>query len=253
MPITEYLVRNARLYGEETSLVEINPELQEKAGFSWRESNLVEADPHAGYRKTMTWREFDDKANRFANLLIDRGFKREDKVAILLMNCIEWLPIYFGALKAGVIVVPLNFRYAADEIKYCLELSDSSALIFGPEFIDRVAAVQGDVPQLRLRLFHDSSDEQACPEFAENYDELAPAYPAQDPMISLKDEDNAAIYFSSGTTGFPKAILHSQASLVSACVTEQAHHGQTREDVFLCIPPLYHTDRKSTRLNSSHT
>jgi len=244
MPITEYLVRNARLYGEETSLVEINPELQEKAGFSWRESNLVEADPHAGYRKTMTWREFDDKANRFANLLIDRGFKREDKVAILLMNCIEWLPIYFGALKAGVIVVPLNFRYAADEIKYCLELSDSSALIFGPEFIDRVAAVQGDVLQLRLRLFHDSSDEQACPEFAENYDELAPAYPAQDPMLPLKDEDNAAIYFSSGTTGFPKAILHSQASLVSACVTEQAHHGQTREDVFLCIPPLYHTGAK---------
>ena len=68
----------------------------------------------------------------------------------------------------------------------------------------------------------------------------------QRPMraIEIRDEDDAAIYFSSGTTGFPKAILHSHGALVSACVTEQAHHGQTRSDVFLCIPPLYHTGAK---------
>jgi acyl-CoA synthetase (AMP-forming)/AMP-acid ligase II len=62
--------------------------------------------------------------------------------------------------------------------------------------------------------------------------------------VSLSDGDDAAIYYSSGTTGFPKAILHSHAALLSACVTERTHHGQTREDVFLCIPPLYHTGAK---------
>ena len=56
--------------------------------------------------------------------------------------------------------------------------------------------------------------------------------------------DDAAIYFSSGTTGFPKAILHNHGSLVSSCYTEQKHHGQAREDNFLCIPPLYHTGAK---------
>ena len=64
------------------------------------------------------------------------------------------------------------------------------------------------------------------------------------PPVLLDTEDNAAIYFSSGTTGFPKAILHNHESLVSACLTEQNHHGQTKDDVFLCIPPLYHTGAK---------
>ncbi len=58
------------------------------------------------------------------------------------------------------------------------------------------------------------------------------------------DDDFGAIYFSSGTTGFPKAILHTHGALMHACVAEQKHHRQTRNDVFLCIPPLYHTGAK---------
>ena len=64
------------------------------------------------------------------------------------------------------------------------------------------------------------------------------------PPVALDEEDDAAIYFSSGTTGFPKAILHKHRSLVHACLTEQNHHSQSRDDVFLCIPPLYHTGAK---------
>ena len=67
---------------------------------------------------------------------------------------------------------------------------------------------------------------------------------SQSPMIKLTDEDDAAIYFSSGTTGFPKAILHNHMSLMHSCKVEQNHHGTTKEDVFLCIPPLYHTGAK---------
>ncbi|MCF0262780.1 MAG: acyl--CoA ligase, partial [Sphaerochaetaceae bacterium] len=64
------------------------------------------------------------------------------------------------------------------------------------------------------------------------------------PPIALNQEDYAAIYFSSGTTGFPKAILHRHKALYCSCLVEQNHHGQTHEDVFLCIPPLYHTGAK---------
>ena len=64
------------------------------------------------------------------------------------------------------------------------------------------------------------------------------------PPVQLTETDYAAIYFSSGTTGFPKAILHDHRALVCACEVEQNHHGQTRDDVFLCIPPLYHTGAK---------
>jgi len=240
MPITEFLERNARLYGNEKCLTEINMELQEEHKVTWLDYELIENNPAGEYRRDMTWRVFDEKANRFANLLIKRGIKKGDKVAILLMNCLEWLPIYFGILKAGAVAVPLNFRYTAEEIKYCLNLSDAVALIFGPEFIGRIESIYHDIPNIRILLYAGENR----PSFAESYDRLTANCPSEAPKVEISDDDDAAIYYSSGTTGFPKAILHTHRSLVSACYTEQNHHGQTREDNFLCIPPLYHTGAK---------
>ncbi|MBC2724271.1 class I adenylate-forming enzyme family protein [Desulfosporosinus sp.] len=240
MLITEVLSRNARQFSEDISLIEINPELQERREVTWQEFELIETSPVAEFRREMTWREFDDKANRFANLLLNRGIKKGDKVAILLMNCLEWLPIYFGVLKTGAVAVPLNYRYTAEEIKYCLELSDAEALIFGPEFIDRVELICHRIPKVKMNFFAGAN----CPSFAESYNSLVAACSTFAPQIKLSDEDDAALYFSSGTTGFPKAILHNHLSLISSCYTEQNHHGQTREDNFLCIPPLYHTGAK---------
>jgi len=240
MPITDFLSRNANLYGEELALTEINMDLQERHNVTWLEYELIENSPAGEYRRSMTWRVFDEKANRLANLLIKRGIKKGDKVAILLMNCLEWLPIYFGILKAGAVAVPLNFRYTAEEIKYCLDLSDAVALIFGPEFISRMEAIVGQIPKVKM-LFLAGENR---PLFAENYDRLTANCSSEAPKVEISDNDDAAIYFSSGTTGFPKAILHTHRSLVSACYTEQKHHGQTRTDNFLCIPPLYHTGAK---------
>lgn len=240
MPITEILSRNAEIYGNETCLTEINLDLQDHHNVIWREYELVENNPAGEYRREMTWRVFDEKANRMANLLLKRGIKKGDKVAILLMNCLEWLPIYFGILKAGAIAVPLNFRYTAEEIKYCLDLSDSIALIFGPEFIGRVESIYDQIPKINTLLF--AGEDR--PSFAENYDRLTANCSSEDPKVEFTDDDDAAIYFSSGTTGCPKAILHTHGSLMSACITERNHHGQTHEDNFLCIPPLYHTGAK---------
>ena len=173
-------------------------------------------------------------------MLLTRGIGRGDRVAILLMNCLEWLPIYFGILKTGAVAVPMNYRYTAEEIEYCLKLSEADALAFGPEFIGRIESIADRIPKVDPRFFVGSD----CPTFAESYVELAQYCSRQAPKVKIADEEDAAIYFSSGTTGFPKAILHDHASLVSSCLTEQNHHGQTREDRFLCIPPLYHTGAK---------
>ncbi len=153
MPITEFLARNAKIYGQELCLSEINLDLQESHNVTWREYELIENNPAGEYRREMTWGVFDEKANRLANLLLKRGIKKGDKVAILLMNCLEWLPIYFGILKAGAIAVPLNFRYTAEEIKYCLGLSDTIALIFGPEFIGRVEMIYDQIPKVKTLFF----------------------------------------------------------------------------------------------------
>ncbi len=238
MPITDILVQNATLYGDEVCLVEINP--AEQKSRTWREYELIESDHSDRYRREMTWAEFDRRANRFANLLLSRGIKKGDKVAILLMNCLEWLPVYFGVLKTGALAVPMNYRYTSAEIKYCLDLADCNTLVFGPEFTGRVEDIVERIPKVKT-LFYVGED---CPSFADSYEKYTRYCTAKAPEIALTDEDEAAIYFSSGTTGFPKAILHAHKALMSSCITEQNHHQQTHDDVFLCIPPLYHTGAK---------
>ena len=240
MPITEFLERNARDYADEVALVEINPQELESRHTTWREYSLIEPSPNDSFRSELTWSGFDRKANRFANLLLTRHLGRGSRVGILLMNCLEWLPIYFGILKSGAMAVPLNFRYSSDDIKYCLDLADVDALVFGPEFTGRVEAICGMIPRTR-ELFYVGED---CPTFAESYSSLASYCSSKAPAVALDDEDDAAIYFSSGTTGFPKAIVHRHRALVHACKVEQNHHHQTHDDVFLCIPPLYHTGAK---------
>ncbi len=240
MPITEILQKNADFYPNDVSLVEINPKNENQSMMTWREYSLIETNPKAAYRKEITWGEFNKQANRFANLLLTRGIKKGDKVAILLMNSIEWLPIYFGILKTGAMVVPLNYRYAADEIKYCLDLADADAIVFGPEFTGRIEQICSRVKRVKLWLYLGED----CPTFSENYLKLVGYCSSKSPAIKLSDDDDAAIYFSSGTTGFPKAIIHKHRSLVHAAMTEQNHHGQTKDDIFLCIPPLYHTGAK---------
>lgn len=240
MTITEVLEDNCRKFGNNICLVEINPEVKDTRRVTWREYELMEPNPTAHYRREISWNVFNEKANRFANLLMDRGIKKGDKVAILLMNCLEWLPIYFGILKTGALAVPLNFRYSSDEIEYCVNLADVDILVFGPEFIGRVEEIAGKISQNRL-LFYVG---EGCPTFAEDYRGLTANCSSQSPAIKLEESDDAAIYFSSGTTGFPKAILHNHESLIHSCRVEQNHHGQTKDDVFLCIPPLYHTGAK---------
>jgi acyl-CoA synthetase (AMP-forming)/AMP-acid ligase II len=220
MPITEMLARNGRMYPHDVA--------------------LIEREPGTGGRREITWLEFDQIANKVANLLASGGVERGDRVVILLTNCLEWLPIYFGVLRLGALAVPLNFRFTAAEIKKCLEAADGGVLIYGGEFIERVSEIApGFQREVRLIFVGDN-----CPTIAENYQELLAVAPAVAPDVELTDSDLAAIYFTSGTTGIPKPILLDHNNLVHSCIAENRHHLLTREDNFVCIPPLYHTGAK---------
>ena len=240
MPVTDFLERNAKLYPNEVALVELNPDEKDTRRTSWKEYELIQPSRFEPYRREITWGVFNEKANRFANLLLSRGIKKGDKVAILMYNCLEWLPIYFGVLKSGAIAVPFNFRYDAEEILYCAELAEVDMIVFGPAFIGRIEANAEKLSKGRLLIYVGDG----CPDFAESYHELVADCSSKTPDIPLTEDDYGAIYFSSGTTGFPKAILHNHESLMHAATVEQKHHGQTKDDVFLCIPPLYHTGAK---------
>ena len=249
MPITDLLERNAKLYGDQVALVEVNPEIREEQRVTWKEYELIQPTSTAFYRREITWSVFDEKANRVANLLLARGIQKGQKVAILLMNCLEWLPIYFGVLKAGAVAVPLNFRYTAKEIQYCLDLADADILFYGPEFIGRIEDIVGEVGKNRVLYFVGDS----CPSYAEDYYRVVSNTSSIAPGIFLAETDDAAIYYSSGTTGFPKAILHRHEALSQSARMEALHHKTTHEDVFLCIPPLYHTGAKMHWFGSLYT
>ena len=249
MPITDLLERNSKLYGNEVALVEIDPEITERQRVTWKEYELVQPTSTEFYRREITWSVFDEKANRVANLLISRGIKKGQKCAILLMNCLEWLPIYFGILKTGAIAVPLNFRYTSDEIEYCINKADADVLFYGPEFIGRVEDIVDHLTTDHLLFFVGDS----CPNYADDYYKHVSNCSSVAPKVLIEDKDKAAIYYSSGTTGLPKAILHNHKALMQSAQMEAIHHETTKDDVFLCIPPLYHTGAKMHWFGSLYT
>jgi acyl-CoA synthetase (AMP-forming)/AMP-acid ligase II len=222
MLIGDILARNARMYGNEVA--------------------LIEREPEKNKRVEITWREFDEQANRFANALMARGIKKGDKVIHLMMNCIEWLPAYFGILRTGAWAVPLNFRFSAQDIKLCAGIAEGKAMIFGEEFIDRINAIRNELPTIRNYVF--VGPEETRPDYAEPYDAVLERSSPTNPDVDIRIEDEAGLYFTSGTTGTPKPILLTHRNLEAACIVENRHHNQTHQDNFLCIPPLYHTGAK---------
>ncbi len=223
MMITEILARNARMYADETA--------------------LIERDPAQNKRVCLTWREFDAQANQFARALITAGVAKGDRVVHLMTNCLEWLPIYFGILRSGAIAVPLNFRFMAATIERCTALAEANVLIFGPEFIERIAAVKDRLDRtVRHYIFVGHAGQ--CPEYAIRYIDFTVGYPQDHPDVGMEITDAAALYFTSGTTGTPKGALLTHRNLEAACIVENHHHRQSHGDNFLCLPPLYHTGAK---------
>jgi len=160
----------------------------------------------------------------------------------LMMNCIEWLPIYFGILRTGAWAVPLNFRFDANTVKRCTLVAEAKVFIFGEEFIDRVNAIKNELKTVEHYVF--VGREEVRPAYAEAYETMVSTESTHAPYVDLRPSDNAALYFTSGTTGMPKATLLTHKNLEFACYVEQSHHQQTHTDNFLCIPPLYHTGAK---------
>jgi len=159
-----------------------------------------------------------------------------------MINCLEWLPFYFGILRTGAWAVPLNFRFTADDIKYCADIAEAKAIVFGEEFIDRINDIKSDLETINDFIF--VGPEELTPEYCEHFKTVLDSASASDPEVPLSILDDAALYFTSGTTGRPKPILLTHRNLEAACIVENRHHNQTHEDNFLCIPPLYHTGAK---------
>ncbi|MBU1903757.1 MAG: acyl--CoA ligase, partial [Proteobacteria bacterium] len=217
--IGEMLARNARMYPNEIA--------------------LVERIPAQKIRKEITWKQFDECANRFADVLIKKGVSKGSKVVHLMHNSIDWLIAYFGIVRTGAWVVPLSFRFTSEDIKYCTDVAEPNLLLFGEEFTGRIEAIRDE-----LAIEHYICAGQDIPEYAESFGKLMDAAQPTPSDVRLTYEDPCGLYFTSGTTGRPKPILLTHKNMLCACITENIHHGQKKEDNFILIPPLYHTGAK---------
>jgi acyl-CoA synthetase (AMP-forming)/AMP-acid ligase II len=201
---------------------------------------LVEITPSKNHRRTITWKEFDDNANRFANALIARGIKKGEVVMHLMMNSAQWLEAYFGILKTGAMAAPLNFRFIARQIKYCADIAEPKIMVLDQDFADRIVEIRTQLPSVKKYIFLG----EKLPQGMEAYDAVMAKASPLPPKIELTGEDAAGLYFTSGTTGDPKATLLCHRSLEHVAVNENYSHRETRKDCFLLIQPLYHTGGK---------
>lgn len=157
--------------------------------------------------ETLTYGELEEKANRLAHYLIDQGVKKDDKVGLYCRNRIEIVIGMVGIIKAGAILVNINFRYVEGELRYLFDNSDMVALIHERQYSPRVANVLPDTPNVKTVLVVEdgSSEDYSSYGGVEFYSALEKGSPERD--FGPRSEDDIYLLYTGGTTGFPKGVM----------------------------------------------
>jgi long-chain acyl-CoA synthetase len=167
--------------------------------------------------RDITYRELDELTGRFAEALRAAGLERGDRVAVQLPNVPEFLVAYYGILKAGLVMVPMNPQLTKPETDYLLTHSGARRHFVDP---DEVVA-------------------------------LCAASSLSDRVAATEPQDTAVIIYTSGTTGRPKGAELSHFQLYMACTVAPETFGAVPEDVTLTVLPLFHIYGLSCALNST--
>jgi len=199
-------------------------------------TSFIEVRPLSGVRLEISWAQFHDRTNRIANALLQKDVQKGDKVFLLGRNSIRWLEAYFGVLKTGAWAVPLNFRFTNEDIIYCAGVAEPSAFIFDEEYAERAEGLR-KAPNTVSHYSVIGPDRAAL---FETLEDLVRNGSSESVPVMLSDEDECALYFTSGTTGTPKPVLLGQKALMSVAATEATNHGFVSSDRFLMMPPMYH-------------
>ncbi|MCY4533421.1 MAG: AMP-binding protein, partial [Gammaproteobacteria bacterium] len=174
-------------------------------------------DSKSGLR--LTFHELEERSNRLANAMLDQGVEVGDRVALLLMNSVEFLESYFALAKIGAVVVPLNWRLVADELEFILKDSGARTLIFGEEFIDLALDLHNRGEKTDLTTWIQVAEDSGESHFSSDYDSVLNAGSNEEPPIRASDDDLLYIMYTSGTTGLPKGVVHTHLTTMWALFT----------------------------------
>lgn len=208
-------------------------------------------DADTGLR--LTFSELNQRVNRLANCLVDIGTKKSDRVAILLMNSVEFVETFFGTAKIGGIVVPLNWRLVADELEFILKDSGATVLVFGVEFNPLVEELHNRAGKTDIRHWLFVGDDSQRPDFATSYAASVNDRSGSEPPLGAKDDDELYIMYTSGTTGLPKGVVHTHNTAMWASITGTATISFREKDRYLLSLPLFHVGALNPLTNAVYT
>jgi acyl-CoA synthetase (AMP-forming)/AMP-acid ligase II len=199
--------------------------------------SLVEVDIESRHRRSLTYGQFDQRVNQLAHALLGAGVRKGDRVLHFMKNRIEWMESYFAVIRIGAVVVPLNFRFTGSDLHYVMSIVDPAVMI-----------VENDLLHLIEPLRSSSAKTTPCicvgdiaPDGMVGYEEFLGQQPVLHPKIRISEEDPLGIYFTSGTTGLPKAILFTHRSLYTTAVSNGFTIPLRSDHNSLMYCPLYHT------------
>jgi long-chain acyl-CoA synthetase len=197
---------------------------------------FIEVRPVTGSREEMTWAQFEERTERLARALVERGVQKHSKVFLLGRNSLRWLEAYFAILKTGAWAVPLNFRFTDEDIKHCAKVAEPFIFIFDREYEKRMEGLRAELSTVKHYIAIGSDKPEGVQSLEQIIEETAPSTV----HVTLSDEDECALYFTSGTTGTPKPVLLCHKNLMGVAITEASNHNFVDTDRFLMMPPLYH-------------
>ena len=190
--------------------------------------------------REMTFGQWNDRACRLANGLAGLGLRKGDRVAVFAYNCIEWVEIFVAGAKAGLVVVPLNFRLISKEIRYILEDAGAAALIVEDQLAGAIEEIRGDLhfPEKRIVFFGWAH----CPSGWQSYEELIAAGSASEPQCGIALDDSCMLLYTSGTTGNPKGAIRSHRANALLSLVTDIELRLTRDDAALLVMPMCHAN-----------
>jgi len=203
-----------------------------------RSSSKAHPDAPAvvGQGRPCTYGDLDRRSDAFASGLLSAGLQPGERVAYLARNATEYWDLFFAAAKAGVVVVPLNFRLSADEITWILDDADPAVLLVEEHMVPLVPdGWQG------LRLVFSQTGQDPAP--ADGWTALEPwlaKQPASDPHRDVDGDGLCSLMYSSGTTGRPKGVTTTVAGFMWALDAFSAQFDVSSSSVSLVPTPYYH-------------
>jgi long-chain acyl-CoA synthetase len=195
-------------------------------------------------QKQITYKSLDEITDQLAAGLLGLGMNNQDKVAIFLDNCPEFIFSYYAILKAGCVVVPINYMFRMEEAKFILQNSEAVCLITSRSYVDMAEELRLRVDSLKTIISTQKTREDVY-----SFGVIKKFETQALNEVSSEPQDLAVILYTSGTTGFPKGAMLSHSNLISNALDSSNAIRISDKDTFICILPLFHSFAATVCMN----